>query len=259
MSKTFGYRLLLVMFLGVRNFKVRMTVDSINNIPTTVDGIRMNDAVRSHYVVYRSSCKPTQGASKSDIGRYMSIRNIVPWVFFLPECGNYILTEHWGKILESPILHLIRRPKVDISKLIINVSHWSSLSWSKDSSRHRSASCLCSLPSMISASLNYKCCCVRNNVQDRQGLIAGHSCFQCHREVNLSNNWNVCDDQLRSSKLRFLIFANGHYSEELEIEPYFNWICALGNLETSMCKKSEWTPSKWADRHADITCIINHI
>jgi hypothetical protein len=98
---------------GYAIFEVWMTVDSINNIPTTFDGIRMTDAVSSHYVVYRSSCKPTQGASKSDIGQHISIQNIVPWVFFLSRCGNYILTEHWGKILESPILHSIRPAKVD--------------------------------------------------------------------------------------------------------------------------------------------------
>ena len=219
MSKTFGYRLLLVMFLGVRNFKVRMTVDSINNIPTTVDGIRMNDAVRSHYVVYRSSCKPTQGASKSDIGRYMSIRNIVPWVFFLPECGNYILTEHWGKILESPTLHSIRSAKVDIPQLIINVSHWPLLAWSEDTSWNRSSSCLCSLPSTISASLNYDCCCMCNNVQDRWGLIAGHSCFQCHLGENLSNNSSVRHDQLRCSKLPFPFLSNGHFFYQVKIEP----------------------------------------
>ncbi len=52
--------------------------------------------------------------------------NVVLFVFFFTRWGNYRLLVHRGKILESPMLHLIRPTNVDIPKLIKNVPHWAS-------------------------------------------------------------------------------------------------------------------------------------
>ena len=34
------------------------------------------------------------------------------------------------------------------------------------------------------------------------------------------------------------VFPNGHHVDQVNIQPKFNWLCALGNLESSMCKKA---------------------
>jgi hypothetical protein len=70
--------MLNVVIIRVCNFETRMTVDCVNNIPTTVDCVRVTYAVRGHDVINRAPSKPPQGTGKSDFRQDSSILEVVP-------------------------------------------------------------------------------------------------------------------------------------------------------------------------------------
>lgn len=91
----FCYRMfLLVVFFRLLNFKVWMTVvNCVNNIPTTIDGIRMTHFIGSHYVEQRSSCKPTI---------------VIPGVFFFfPDAAIICWQSIEARCWKSTMLHSI--------------------------------------------------------------------------------------------------------------------------------------------------------
>jgi hypothetical protein len=57
-----------------------------------------------------------------------------------------------------------------------------------------------------------------------------------------------CTGQLRTSKLRFSFFPNGHHSNQGKIQPKFIWLCPF---ETS---KLRFFKSQWTDPHGTI-CV----
>jgi hypothetical protein len=71
--------------------------------------------------------------------------------------------------------------------------------------------------------------------------MAGHSCFLCHLEENLSNNSSVRHNQSRRSKLRFPL------SEWTRLGPseYRTLMkLVLRPWTRQNAKKSEWTPTE---------------
>jgi hypothetical protein len=51
LTEPFRYIMLNAVINRIRNSEIRMPADSINHVPTTVDGIRVTDAIRTHYVI----------------------------------------------------------------------------------------------------------------------------------------------------------------------------------------------------------------
>jgi hypothetical protein len=75
--------MLFIMSFRVYTFEAWMTVDRVNNILAAVDSVGVTNSICGHYVIHRSSCKPTQGTSKLDIGQYLSFWKKVPRVLCL--------------------------------------------------------------------------------------------------------------------------------------------------------------------------------
>ena len=170
-------RSLFVMVRWIRDSKITVCIDCIDNIPDSIHHVSVPDTIRSHYIIGGTTGKIAKCTSKLNRWSYRAIGNI-PIVLFVHTRSSMIMisplldkrksndpiSKFFCKPSEGMILHPVCFLEVGGSKLLVDIFHLvSGASVSTNCSNSTTTRAKRSFLLFL-APLNYFCCCQRSRL-----------------------------------------------------------------------------------------------